>query len=539
MMAKMPESAAQQNKVIKSVIKALGAPLFCYSLDLQESSVADLLEGRSGPPAGKEKIFLDFMRRITRAMVDSTLSGVSPKLNLPSLRVIQSGEVVSLYNYFRQESGAALPSFELDDPVLKALAPLATDVFPMVLSGPYSDRLAGYASIKPVIAGHAAENFERVALEDSALCRLFPNPTADRYSISNTILSNTGSGGGVQLVSLASLILNASYVLMRMRNQLGSSEFKAAIVEVVAMIRSAATGEPTQVPAWLAIGNVSVPRRIALPRGTISPYPLPSDLELIPQEARPSVVGDDSTPLGAIIETSYLYTIRIYEPRAFDDDMSWPSNMDEQRKELASTLTAASLALTLAVERKPLVAPTTLWTVVFSPLSWGPSIHWNPNRSSPLPHIILTHQEAAQVEKWGALLSDSTTAATRIAIRRLLSAISGREDPVDGFVDAIVAWESLFAGTSQGELSFRICAAMSKLLTDSLNDRTAIHKSLISLYRARSAVVHGSKELDTNSAIAYRDDALDALVKCLRRLYQDFPDLVVDPDRSRSIILGM
>ena len=59
--------------------------------------------------------------------------------------------------------------------------------------------------------------------------------------------------------------------------------------------------------------------------------------------------------------------------------------------------------------------------------------------------------------KQGSTINATDDSKIRIAIRRVLSAINERMNPVDGFVDVIIAWENLFGGNA--ELSFRISTA--------------------------------------------------------------------------------
>lgn len=105
----------------------------------------------------------------------------------------------------------------------------------------------------------------------------------------------------------------------------------------------------------------------------------------------------------------------------------------------------------------------------------------------------------------------------------------------DSLVDAVIAWESLFAGTDQGELSFRIAAAMSWLLERSPETRLALHGEISTLYRAPSRVVHrggtgGDVTPQRNRAVELGRAATLALLR-------DHPDLVGDDNRGKKLIM--
>jgi hypothetical protein len=124
-------------------------------------------------------------------------------------------------------------------------------------------------------------------------------------------------------------------------------------------------------------------------------------------------------------------------------------------------------------------------------------------------------------------------------MRRTLTAAGSRLDPIDGFVDAVVAWENCF-GTST-ETTFRVTAAMAAILeTSDAAARLQKQKDLTKIYGKRSRVVHGAVDLSPQEAFTLRDSALRTAIECLRRLYSDRPDLLAmkSEQRSTQILLG-
>ena len=212
--------------------------------------------------------------------------------------------------------------------------------------------------------------------------------------------------------------------------------------------------------------------------------------------------------------------------------------MQESRAHLDRQCELTALAFSLAVERQPPVACTRMWTMVFNPLSsMGADVNWKPFSVFPLEFFRAKEEDLRRVAEWARILERVDDSSIRIAQHRLLSALSERADAIDGFIDTIIAWENLF-GSRQGELSFRISTAMAKLLRDTLEDRLAMQKAVKKQYDLRSSLLHGGKIIDPQKAIAERDVALQTALTCLRRLYQEFPDLIEDEDRARKLVLS-
>lgn len=86
--------------------------------------------------------------------------------------------------------------------------------------------------------------------------------------------------------------------------------------------------------------------------------------------------------------------------------------------------------------------------------------------------------------------------AADLAARRLAaSGQDGRHDD-DALVDAVTAWESLLGTPS--ETTFKVTAAMARLMEDSLDRRVELQRELKRLYTLRSRAVHGAADLTLN-----------------------------------------
>ena len=114
-------------------------------------------------------------------------------------------------------------------------------------------------------------------------------------------------------------------------------------------------------------------------------------------------------------------------------------------------------------------------------------------------------------------------ASLRIGRSRVLRVRSEGRDPMDGIIDAVIAWENV-AG-SKTETTFKVCAALAWLLEpDDVDRRSSVFTTAKRIYDVRSRVVHGDSETDEGKAAQLVPDAMEIAVKSMRRIHAD-PDL--------------
>jgi len=121
-----------------------------------------------------------------------------------------------------------------------------------------------------------------------------------------------------------------------------------------------------------------------------------------------------------------------------------------------------------------------------------------------------------------------------LAARRLVSAIARRVDHGDALIDAVMSWENL-VGTST-EVTFRVTAALAKLLEGDAARRRALRKALAKVYDVRSRVVHGVVVKDA----VVRDAAKEAIqvsIRALRASYRRGRDWLERDSAERADIL--
>jgi hypothetical protein len=83
-----------------------------------------------------------------------------------------------------------------------------------------------------------------------------------------------------------------------------------------------------------------------------------------------------------------------------------------------------------------------------------------------------------------------------------------------------------------------VSAALAWLLAESEADRNALQKEAQTLYDDRSKIVHGGSEPDFEAARSKHERALILVIRSLRRLLADLPELVADKQRGKKLLLG-
>jgi hypothetical protein len=210
--------------------------------------------------------------------------------------------------------------------------------------------------------------------------------------------------------------------------------------------------------------------------------------------------------------------------------------MEVAQREFAALFEDVPFAFALATQREEPVGCVQTWTSILDPLNAGSSATWRPRSPTAVNPYVATNEDLIAVGEWVQRISDADDSAIEIARRRVVSAIASRDDPTDGFVDAVIAWENLF-GSRDGELRFRVSGAIAKLLAEP-SDRVAMQRRLQTQYDVRSSVVHGGAHLDSVKARTERDSAIGTALAVLRVLYSERQDLLVDTNRARTVLLS-
>jgi hypothetical protein len=264
--------------------------------------------------------------------------------------------------------------------------------------------------------------------------------------------------------------------------------------------------------------------------------------------ARPDTSGQITT----VLETTYpLKVLRVspWAPGPTEDPDKMTKRWETLQPQFARyrqrserLVNHARYSLLLASDEDAPMAAVLMSTLILNPLQSGSGPSWRIDAGfHPVPEVTISHDLAHRSEQWAKRVEKSHPSNLDMSMRRLLTAVSVRLDPMDGFVDAVISWENMF-GTGEGETTFRICGAMAHLLEpDKQQQRLLLFRRLQELYRVRSSLVHGAQEPDARSATTHRDEAVRYALMAMRRLYDRRELLSANSsgERGRNLLLGL
>jgi hypothetical protein len=219
--------------------------------------------------------------------------------------------------------------------------------------------------------------------------------------------------------------------------------------------------------------------------------------------------------------------------RLLDGDHLEPPDPPRRHSDLPLMLTR--LAVLLSAGR--LLMPT--WETILLPFQGSrmTSIHAATLiDQGTLGETPLTISEADDLEVWATRVAESFDRRISVAIRRTLSAVAERDAEDDALIDAVIAWENLF-GAGSGELSFRICGSLARILAPA-DQRAALFKDLVKVYDARSRLVHGV-EADPEATRRMARTAVQTAVQALRVLFEEYPWIISSTEPAKELLLDL
>lgn len=514
----------------------MGHKVIQFILNLEEEEAIEVSEGRYELDSEREEIlnsFIAICRQLRMQNIDQGDVDFSVFHTLP--QIIQDDK--HIFNVWREKLGGEIIEPDIEDPLVRSACKIALEIFPLFLI-----KLPANSHFFTNIFSHLSSLTYRLSsrqilidaiMNDVSMSKLFTEVGENDMDTHCQYLASSGRGGVIQLaVFLNTLVANA-FELMKLRGEISPQALLLAVNETVKMLRDIGEGNKIAVPAFVGFHNVGFDdfTELDIESGKLRAY---NDeiLSLLPNEARPSILGGDNKALGLLLEYKYPYKVKLGQQ---DDQARWPTELHQARKQLDKAKENLSFTLALAIDRSPPIGITQAWTLVFDPLCQGTSMSWSHRARSPMPHHLLEQREREAVIYWSKLVNDSDDENIRLAIRRILSSINERMNPIDGFIDSIIAWENLFGGNA--ELSYRISVSVAKLLAKSQEDRLELQGKIVKYYTERSKIVHGVKEVSYEIATQKRDECLKIALDVVKKLYEEHNDLLTDTDRSKKLAL--
>lgn len=463
--------------------------------------------------------------------------------------------------------GGARPLFADDGTLTLALQIVAMDFLGTRLAGEQSGQ-----ALMDVLETHPMfpSLIERVMEEGEPISQLFrraidqddglsePQREMQHFYLPNILAQwSDGSGGSIDIRHVPEHILS-SYVITADTTDGVLQAACDGISEALRVSRALAAGEVVEMNATVGLGNVTLGEEIPdikLP-GMHLRRPSPFELRNAPFTNKATLILDVQTDL-------CFDEVITQEFRPNEDRMDALRNFSAERERLKiygpsrvrraaaieDRITQVRFAMALASRQNKLIGPIWLYSALRNPLTgWGGnSIRGSDDVTSTFSSQEIDRFIAHSITKY-VVGTDQLSQSLRIARRRILQAISERNDPIDSFIDFVIAWESL-VGSSENT-SYVVAASMSMLLApENVERRKSLFTRIRKLYTNRSGLVHGTvghgvenesfKTFRLADVRTYADEsgklAIDTFKRVLRR-----PELMTlsAQQRSKMILIG-
>lgn len=459
-------------------------------------------------------------------------------------------EKTSFGNVLRRDlGGARLAAPHTDDPLLKPLLYLARDLLPVLLLPrearplldiPTSPWARPEDPIVTLVARteHPMGDKFITRLDSDDLGRTFGPSSAASFSFGSEVWVAVGRA---QLAGI--LVGTAAQYTRATSGGLTQEGFLAEIGHCLELLREVVAEGRARIPVAVAFrgAHSSPDLSIELPWGTLRP-PKALDVPHSTEDGGPSVILITTVEDEVIVsDVSRMGVASGASVRASRRAMA---RRFEQT--ISERVHKTALTVLLGVDEQPRVGLVHHSTLIMTPFfgSSGLSQQTGPTQTvfgvqRAIGNLQGLHmKQGAELRRWANVVEAHYSPKLDVAIRRLAAALVAGRDPSDGLIDAVIAWESLFAVGSQSELAFRIAASMARLLESSAASRGALHSEINTLYGVRSKVVHGVAPSDPGQYRAERDRAIELGVQAVAALFEKRPDLIPNEDRSRDLILG-
>jgi hypothetical protein len=453
-----------------------------------------------------------------------------------ALASYDSGEGTSVANVFHREAGGEFPEIDESDHLLNLLLTVARDAYPALLRPPDSANALplGRAPFRGLMLGDVSLGLSAAIYQHPLHSELATAIAADEdfapalhSEAAPGPLWIAGTGGSVKQAEILGMeLIGAAANDMLARSlpfQIGA--FVGLVRDNVGRVRQLLHGET--VDGWLVVGvsGLKLPDGASLstPWGTVRPA-----------NRRQQLIQPFGSAGTAVLTSSFPLVLRLV---AQGEQEPADTSFSERVERMGKLLPLASL---LATNHDPRVAPLIAWRTLLTPWDASPGMSASSLPSFPQAQPPeLTQADLAEVENWSRRVEQNYRPSIDIAIRRTLSAIAERQDPGDGLIDAVMAWENL-CGAGM-EVRFRVSAALAHLLESDPAQRLGRQKRLAKIYNLRSRIVHGS---DTGATQVHnaRGEAIEVAIGALRRFFSDRSDLLAlneSQARGDHLLLGL
>jgi hypothetical protein len=522
-----------------------GEDFLRYVLAQDDLNLADLVVSRK-----QGKVLRELMDLALQMQAQPTAARQVGLLNAV-LSFTDDRQTTLANGWRRQCGGEVITPAGTSDQVLASLLALARDVYPALLLSRPEDGVgtSDLAISGPIFLHPAWSEFCHAILRDQILQTLFPSrrntnasePDRSLREIRSVLTLSMGRTSTLQLALFADILLSGAYRRYLLSAAPHTHELYGSYVDgILNEARSLAARRETNVPLIYGISNIAMPNntRLEVPWGILR-SPTPNDRLFVPR----------AVEVGAVFETTCEIRLLEADYLAPHDQRHATEGLERHQKDIDRWAQRADrscdlmrLSILLASPEEQFLVAHQGSRAILDAFHSMPTMRWtatglkaqgaDPSSTSLLDGGLL---ETVSIWAQNARLHPPSL---DIAMRRTLSAVAERADPLDGFIDSVLAWENLFSG--RPETNLRVCGAIAWFLEPQVYERrSALYNELSKLYASRSGLVHGSVSFIDNAGSA-RNRSVQISVECLRNLYAR-PDLLGAKDssvRGRMLMLG-
>lgn len=523
---------------LQSLIPLLGAEFIAYASNTTADSINSMLTGDTITPQVNQAIIelrtlIDAQMPLSAEKPEGGVMDVRAHLDMLNLSMLMGLQFQgnSIGNAVRLIVGGTLPSINITDTLETELAKLARDVYPILLLPlDDNDHLPDYMNISsiitPAIIRNVYSTFFDAIEADTTLGNLYAEKGSsngqDRYLKSFNYWLNTGNGPSQQLLLLPTELIIPAHYKNQIEDRATPEEFIEQVIENLRLFKQLANNKTVEVPAYVAINGVTVPDNVELilPWGTLRK---PTGTEL-------ALLSPRSQMINAVLVVPF--ELKMKKLRNFAG-ANYPFLNDKAREnvEEAAMLTSAAIMVSLGKE----VRTESVGTIILPNFGHSPSTSWAFEKPGGATRN-LSAKDRSKVTRISSSI-ETYKKHLNIALRRNLMAIN-RLDTLDGFIDSIIAMESLFG--SDRETTFTVSSAMAKFLKTSPDERLALKKEIAKLYHERSRIIHGASFPTPTNIEAKRQRVIDLNIEVMRKLLYRRKDLIdcTSSERSTKILLS-
>lgn len=512
---------------IPNFVKAMGHRVVGYILNVSEPVARQVLQHQAPLNAKQTDVLASYIHMCRQMRAAAVIQGDIEQSFFHRLpHVLQNGH--HMFSVWRKQTGGEMPAVKASDPLARALANMASALYPLFLvkagTRPHLFyRASGY--LTAAIAGLPGnKSLYRSFIEDPSFERIFetignsPSETFGHYADSN------GQRGVITLASLPSALLINSYDLMRVRGPVSPQIFVDTVLEMLEIARSVADGEVAHIPLFVGFRNAALVDfdQLDTKWGMLRRY-TPAIAEYVLQLPSQMAKRKDS---GFMLESGFAYAINVGD--LLEDD-EWPEDVMEADNEKVATELNITLCMAMCFlnQNPPFVAPEWAWHI--DPFSLeGAKAPLDTVREADEP-VCVTNQVLDDLENWSLLLEDTDSTGIRLAFSRLFSA-ARQPERLDGLLDAMVALRNIFAAGANAD---KVADAVGVLITSDAKAAVELAKALAEDW---NTILSGEAWWDSEEIREKTTACISLCLTCLHHLYLKFPTMVSDPYRLERIV---